>query len=85
MVRYWAIAMPVYGAVTVVVFLAMYMCYSMRLNVELSDTRTITDDHSIYLPSYDNAVILDGEDSSIAVPALADIPITLVNRKMFSV
>ena len=77
--------MPIYGCVTVVIFLVVYLCYSMKLNVELDDIRTITDEHALYLPSYNDAVTVHGKDGSVAVPSLNDIPITLVNRKMFLV
>ena len=41
-IRYWAVAVPVYGMVLIVTVLVMYMGYSMWITPSLEDTRTIT-------------------------------------------
>ena len=51
-IRYWAVAVPVYGMVLIVTTLVMYMGYSMWITPSLEDTRTITGKIMIHHPAF---------------------------------
>ncbi|GFR87705.1 phosphatidylinositol N-acetylglucosaminyltransferase subunit P [Elysia marginata] len=73
--KYWAVALPVYFCVAIVLSYVAYVGLIFQQTAPLSDMSTITDPHAIY-PD-------DTEFPVDAIPPLRDLSISDVNKKIY--
>ncbi|BFY98480.1 hypothetical protein BsWGS_01520 [Bradybaena similaris] len=73
--KYWAVALPVYFCVVIVLGCVVYTGIVLLNTPSLSDVRTITDHYAVYEPP--------ATTNPNAIPALRDLHISSINRMLY--
>ena len=80
--RYWALGAPAMFIMVYTLSSLVYLAINLRATPDFSDSATWHDPHSVVLPDRGDWSVIP--DASVGTPDISDLPLTMVNKMMFS-
>ncbi|OQS06270.1 hypothetical protein THRCLA_01681 [Thraustotheca clavata] len=77
--RYWAVALPAMLCMSIVMILIIYVAINLLSTAPLDSYNTIRDKYTVTLPEEELEY-----QKAVNTPAFTDIPLTSINRVLFS-